>query len=36
MFLLSKLVRNGDKILNLGSQLGLEAVMMGKMIGSSG
>ncbi len=30
------MLKKGDSVLNLGSQTGLEAVLMGKMVGETG
>jgi hypothetical protein len=34
--LIGHLVKDGDRVLNLGSQTGLEALVMGKIIGEKG
>ena len=34
--LIAHIVKPGNNVLNLGSQSGLEAIVMGKIIGSSG
>lgn len=34
--LLGKLVKQGDVVLNVGAQTGLEAIVMGKLVGDKG
>ena len=31
--IITKIVKKGDKVLNVGSQSGLEAIIMGKIVG---
>ncbi len=36
LYLMSKLVKENEKILNVGTQNGLEAVVLGKIVGPNG